>query len=217
MAKRNVCKRPLLAAAVLGAAAVAAPSSAQQPQAQQPQAQREPAVRITRDHAIDAYISEDALQAMYMRDIETDELGRIETRGGIFYNEQRDLIGIVDGMIPVGDVAPNRRLEVHIGPRMYGAFLSEENEDIFGIGVGGQARYYFNRARTASAILSIHYVPDILTFGAADNVQDVMLQLESQLRDGTDVYIGYRELELDVLGGDREVDDNVHLGFRRAF
>jgi hypothetical protein len=211
MANRNVCKRPLLAAAVLGAAALAAPASAQQPQAP------ERTVRVTRDHAIDAYISEDALQAMYMRDIETDELGRIETRGGIFYNEQRDLIGIVDGMIAVGDVAPNRRLEVHIGPRMYGAFLSEENEDIFGIGVGGQARYYFNRARTASAILSVHYVPDILTFGAADNVQDVMLQLESQLRDGTDVYIGYRELEFDVLGGDREVDDNVHVGFRRAF
>jgi len=173
--------------------------------------------RVTNDHAIDAYISEDAIQALYMRMIQTDALGPIEVRGGIFYNEQRDLIGIADGLIEVGEVRPAQRLVFSVGPRMYGAFLNQEDEDIFGIGVGGQARYFFNRSQTMSVTLSYYYAPDILTFGAADNVNDVALRLQAQLRDGTDVYVGYRELELDVRGGDREVDDNVHLGFRRNF
>jgi len=211
MSKWNSYKHAWLVAGLAGVVATAPVVVAQQP------AQSDTGVRVTRDHAIDAYISEDALQAMYVRDIETDELGRIEARGGIFFNEDRDLIGIIDGMVAVGDVAPNRRIEVHVGPRMYAAFLNNENEDIFGIGVGGQARYFFNRSRTTSATLSLFYVPDILTFGAADNVQDVTLRLESQLRDGTDIYVGFRAFELDVRAEDREVDDNLHLGFRRNF
>jgi hypothetical protein len=78
------------------------------------------------------------------------------------------------------------------------------------------AVYYFNRARTTSVSLSAFYAPDIVTFGTADNVQDVSLRLMTRLRDGTDVFVGIRAFEID-LPIDREVDDNVHVGFRRSF
>jgi hypothetical protein len=203
-------KRALISAA----AVVLVPAAlAQQPA---PRTQQ-PAPRTSIDHAIEAYISEDALQALYVRAMNSDELGPIDVRAGVFFNEQRDLIGIADALAEVGDPQPTQRLVFKVGPRMFGAFLNEEDEDIFGVGVGGEARYYFNRSRTTSVALNAYYAPDILTFGAADNVQDVSVRLETELRDGTDVYIGYREFEIDVRGGDREVDDNIHVGFRRRF
>ena len=64
--------------------------------------------------------------------------------------------------------------------------------------------------------LGLFYSPDIVTFGQSDNVKDATLRLTTRLRSGTDVFVGYRMFELD-LPVDREVDDNVHVGFRTSF
>jgi hypothetical protein len=192
-------------------ATFALPARAQQP------SQEQPAVRVTADHAIEMYVSEDALQALYIRELDTRELGPIELRGGVFYNEDRDLIMLADALAEVGEVDRSRRLVARVGPRMYGAFLSQENQDIFGVGLGGELRYYLGRDRSTSVSLTAYYAPDILTFGQADNVKDVGVRLETELRDGTDIYVGFRSFEFDVLGSDREVDDNMHVGFRRTF
>jgi hypothetical protein len=170
----------------------------------------------TTDHAVEFYISNDALQALYVRDLELSDLGPVEVRGGFFYNEDRDLIGIGDLLMLVGDEVDVRRLDVRVGTRLYGMFLAPEDEDVFGVGLGGEAEYFFNRARTVSVKLGLFYAPDIATFGDADNVKDVSLRLMTQLRDGTDVFVGFRNLEID-LPVDREVDDHVHVGFRRSF
>jgi hypothetical protein len=170
----------------------------------------------TTDHAVEFYISNDALQALYVRDLEFPELGPTEVRGGFFYNEDRDLIGLADLLLLVGDEVDVRRLDLRVGTRLYGAFLAPEDEDVFGVGLGGEAEYFFNRARTVSVKLGFFYAPDIATFGDADNVKDVSLRLLTRLRDGTDVFVGFRNLEFD-LPVDREVDDHVHVGFRRSF
>jgi hypothetical protein len=170
----------------------------------------------TTDHAVEFYISNDALQALYVRDLEFPELGPTEVRGGFFYNEDRDLIGLADLLLLVGDEVDVRRLDLRVGTRLYGAFLAPEDEDVFGVGLGGEAEYFFNRARTVSVKLGLFYAPDIATFGDADNVKDVNLRLLTRLRDGTDVFVGFRNLEFD-LPVDREVDDHVHVGFRRSF
>jgi hypothetical protein len=38
----------------------------------------------------------------------------------------------------------------------------------------------------------------------------------TRLRNGTDVFVGFRAFEIDM-PVDREVDDNMHVGFRRTF
>ena len=50
----------------------------------------------TIDHAIELYISDDALQAQYVRSLNLGDLGPTQVRAGFFYNEDRDLIGIAD-------------------------------------------------------------------------------------------------------------------------
>ena len=170
----------------------------------------------TIDHAIELYISDDALQAQYVRMLDLGEFGPTEVRGGFFYNEDRDLIAVGDILAMVGDEDGIQALELRVGTRVYGAFLAPEDQDVFGVGLGGEAQYYFNSARTASVTLALFYAPDIVTFGTADNFKDASLRLMTRLRNGTDVFLGVRAFEID-LPVDREVDDNVHVGFRRSF
>lgn len=199
---------PLLAALLVAAA----PAVAQQGDA------RDGGDRVsTIDHAVELYISDDALQAQYVRTLDLGDVGPTEVRGGFFYNEDRDLIGTGDLLILVGDEVDVQSLEVRVGTRVYGAFLAPEDQDVFSIALGGEAQYFFNDRRTASVTLGLFYAPDIATFGVADNVKDATLRFMTRLRGGTDVFVGFRMLEIDMSPEDREVDDNMHVGFRRSF
>lgn len=175
-----------------------------------------PAAQDRGRHSLEAYVSEDALQAKYMRELDVNEIGRTEIAGGVFFNEARDLIAVGGALSEVGAPEEARRWRLRVGPHMYGAFLNGEDEDVFGIGLGGDARYYFGADRTSALVLTAYYAPDILTFGIADNVTDVSVRFETRLRPGTMIFLGYRTFEFD-LPVDREVDDNLHIGFRRDF
>lgn len=182
--------------------------------AQQPDEQK----RVTTiDHAVELYLSDDAVEAQYIRHLDLGDLGPTEAKAGFFYNEDRDLIGIGDLLVNVGDDVGVRALEVRVGTRVYGAFLAPEDQDVFSISVGGEAQYFIDSARTTSVMLGLFYAPDISTFGEADNVYDVTLRFMTRLKNGMDIFLGYRSLEFNIQPADRKVDDNLHLGFRRSF
>lgn len=166
--------------------------------------------------AVEAYLSEDAMQVLYGRDMDVGELGRNEVRVGVFLNEERDLIGIADMLFDVGE--PQRRpyWSLQVGPRAYGALMAIEDQDVFSIGLGGRLSYYLGRSRTSSISLTAFYAPDIVTFGNADNIKDVAVSIETRLSESTNLFLGYRVFEFD-LAVDREVDDNLHLGIRHRF
>jgi hypothetical protein len=179
--------------------------------------QTQPADRVTTvDHAVELYISDDALQGQYVRNLDLGELGPTEVRGGFLYNEDGDLVAIGDLLADVGDEINVRSLELRVGTRVYGAFLAPEDQDVFSIGLGGEAQYFLSSRRNASVTLGLFYGPDIATFGTSDHVMDLSLRLMTRMRNGTDVFVGYRSLEFGV-EPTRDVDDNLHLGFRRTF
>ena len=198
----------LTAFLTLGLAATA-PAVAQQDDGQK---------RVTTiDHAIEFYLSDNALEAKYVRNLDLGDLGLTEARAGFFYNEDRDLIAMGDLLMDVGDDVGVRAFEVRFGTRVYGAFLAPEDQDVFSISVGGEAQYFLDRARTTSLMLGLFYAPDIATFGMADNITDVTLRFMTRLRNGMDIFLGYRSLEFNIEPENRTVDDNLHLGFRRSF
>jgi hypothetical protein len=211
------------AAALIGAVVTTTPALAQQRGPTERDGPTERAAERVDDRVdaveryIEAYVSDDAIQAQYVQELRIEGFGPIEARGGFFYNETRDLIGIVDALLYIGDQADRRQIEVNVGTRLYGAFLNAENEDTFAVGFGGEAQYFFTRNQRSSLKLTAFYAPDILTFGIADNVKDVSLRLQTRIREATDIFVGYRSLEIETILGSREVDDNVHIGFRRSF
>lgn len=165
---------------------------------------------------VEAYLSENAMQVLYGRDLDVGELGTNQVRVGVFLNEDRDLIGMADMLFDVGE--PNRRpyWALQVGPRAYGALMTIENQDVFSIGLGGRLSYFLGRNRQSSISLTAFYAPDIVTFGNADNIKDVSVSIETRLSESTNVFLGYRIFEFD-LDVDREVDDNMHLGVRHRF
>jgi hypothetical protein len=213
--RRRHGSRLAVAAALVCAAAT--PAVAQQPGSAERAAERVDERVDAVERYIEAYVSEDALQAQYVQELRIEGFGPVEARGGIFYNETRDLIGMVDLLLYIGDQADRRQIEVNVGTRLYGAFLNTENEDTFSVGFGGEAQYFFTRDQRTSLKLSAFYGPDILTFGIADNVRDVGLRLQTRIREGTDVFVGYRSLEIETVLATRDLDDEVHIGFRRSF
>ena len=206
-----------LSTALIAMAAMPGPAPAQQPGSVEGAAERVDDRVDAVDRYIEAYVSDDSLQAQYVQELRIEGFGPVEARGGFFYNETRDLIAVVDGLLDIGDQAARRRIEVKVGTRLYGAFLNAENEDTFAVGFGGEAAFFFTYDQRSSIQLTAFYAPDILTFGIANNVQDVSLRLQTRIREATDIYIGYRSLEIQTTLGDREVDDNLHIGFRRNF
>jgi hypothetical protein len=173
---------------------------------------------------IDAYLSNDAIQVLYRRNMDVGDLGRNDVRAGFFINEDRDLVGIADMLVNVGRAErAHPAWALQVGPRVYGALLSIENEDIFAIGLGGTLSYRLGRDRSTWVSATAYYAPDITSFGNADNVTDLALQIETPLTTKTRIYAGYRWFRFDLAAkpgidsSDRDVDEGVHVGISYGF
>ena len=170
--------------------------------------------QISDDHQIEVYISEEALQVLYSRDASLLEDRGATMQGGLFVTETRDIVGIATVMTQITDPDRYQRWSFEVGARAYGALLEGEDEDVFGLGLGGQTRYALSQTMSASA--GLFYAPDILTFGDSDGVYDAFLRLEFLLRPGLSAFVGYRLLEIDE-ANNRELDDHAHVGVRWTF
>ena len=95
----------------------------------------------TIDHAVELYISDDALQAQYVRTLDLGDFGPTEVRGGFFYNEDRDLIAVADLLAPVGDEVDVRELKWR------------RNENLWSISRSGGPGRVRHRLRRRSGVL----------------------------------------------------------------
>lgn len=79
-------------------------------------------------HGKEAYIAEDAIRAMYTRNVDVGEFGINDVRGGLFFSEERDLVLIGDMLVDVGrpERLPDWMLDVD--PRVCGALSDVENQ-----------------------------------------------------------------------------------------
>lgn len=164
--------------------------------------------------AAEISIAEESLQLRYM--MPPPGAGDGELGFGIFLNESRDLVANSNFYIEASRVG-FRNLTVLVGPVAYAALLSTENNDIFSIALGAEARLQLLRNPELTAVGRAAYAPDILTFGSADNLWDVVGRLELPLTDRVTGFGGYRLFEIDLLSGKAELEESIHLGLRYRF
>jgi hypothetical protein len=175
------------------------------------------------NQSVEAYVSGKTIDVQYYRELRIEDVGPMQASAGILYNESRDLVGIFDALVYLGDQARQREIEVSVGSRVFAAFLNQENEDTLGVGFGGQAEWFFNQKRRSSLRLSAFYAPDILTFGIANNIRDYAMDLQTKIGANrpTFAFVGFRHLEVDTVkeavSGNRNLDNEIHIGFRRTF
>lgn len=161
-------------------------------------------------------VSDESLQLRYLAPATAGRGTAGELGFGLFLNEDRDLI-LSAHYFAEADRLGGPRLSIKAGPVGYAAMLTPENSDVFSIALGAEARFELLRRQKVFVVARFAYAPDILTFGTADSLMDFTGQVELALTDRVAGFAGYRHFEFDLLEGDREVEDSLHLGIRYQF
>lgn len=163
-------------------------------------------------------LSDDSIQLRYIRprmqpaeNIEAGQLGF-----GLFLNEERDIVASSNYYVEASRLRINR-VSILVGPVAYAALLSEENTDVFALALGAEARFRLLRNPQVTIVGQAVYAPDILTFGSADRVWDVVGRAEIPITDRVTGFGGFRLFEIDLLQGRTELEETVHLGLRYRF
>ena len=182
---------------------------------QQAQAQAQEEARPTGEIAI----SEDSLQLRYIdpRSGEDAPGGAAGELGlGLFFSENRDFVASAH-YYAHADRLGFRGLTILVGPVAYGAMLSRDNSDVFAVALGAEARYELLRRPELTIVGRAAYAPDILTFGSGDNLWDIVVRAEMPITDRIVGFGGYRLFEVDLLVGNEELEESIHLGLRYRF
>jgi hypothetical protein len=162
-------------------------------------------------------LSNDTLQLRY--ETVGDAVGVDGSRlsGAFFLSEERDIVLSAGLAFPAGiDLGP---LSVAVGPQVYAALLEDENNDVMSVSVGAQVRFLVNRSLDLAVAGHAYYAPDILTFGSADNLTDLMARAEIGFGDKVIAFGGMRWFEFDLTTGmgERTLQEEVFVGFGYRF
>ena len=166
---------------------------------------------------ITVYASDDAFRAVYETDTERLNIDDARFAGGFLLSEERDNVFSATMLLDTfPDLVPDVRLS--FGARAYVALLGVENRDVFGLGLGVQGAYElpvdFLPLQLGSEFF---YTPDALAFGQSDRIVDWNIDVGLAVRENISAFVGFRFLQFDTRPGDRDVEDDIHVGVRWAF
>lgn len=161
-------------------------------------------------------LSDESLQLRYLLSGDGSAADAGELGFGLFLSEDQDII-ISSHYFLEADRLRFDRLTFKAGPVAYAALLGIENTDVFSIALAAEVRFELLRREEVFIVARGAYAPDILTFGTADNLLDLVGQIELPLTDRVIGFAGYRLFEFELLDGDREVEESARLGIRYRF
>jgi YfaZ precursor len=149
-------------------------------------------LRDDRPHA-EIALSNDTMQLRYVDRVDEDDRSRAS--GSFFLSEDRDIVLTGDYLFPAQlDVD---RLQFLFGPRAYAALLEQENEDVFALTLGAELRLELDSGSGLAVAGQAFHAPDILTFGAADNLTDLSVRVEIRLQPRLTAFGGMRWFEFE--------------------
>lgn len=158
--------------------------------------------------SFDINFGDDRIQAAYTGTARTAEY---EFR--FMDNDERDNWVASAGLLVSG---PRTNVEAGLGGKLY--LLSVSNEEIYGLGLGGQIRAFLGNGPFAVSG-SLFYAPDALTGGDGEDFWEATARLELEVvPDGASIYVGYRKVRATLQGGaDATVDSGGHIGVQLRF
>lgn len=161
------------------------------------------------------YFSDQVIFAQLERQASRFDLERARTHLAFLHSEERDTV--LQGGLSL-DASFTTSFRLSFGTRAYIALLNTENLDAFAAAMGAETAYRLPfKALPLELGASIYYAPDILTFGAGDQVIDWQVDVTLPVRPEFSVFGGARFLQVDTRPADREIDNRVHLGVRWDF
>ena len=156
--------------------------------------------------SVELSLSDEAGEVRYRAPTSIGGQPNTEVTYAVFMSEDRDLVGSAALLFGTDlDFGP---IELRLGPQAYVGLLDEENEDMFALAIGVAVRFDIIPSRGIAIVGSANWSPDILTFGSADNLTDMMARAEIRLSDRVIGFAGYRWFRLDLTMRERNTLQN---------
>ena len=166
----------------------------------------------------EAALSSETAQFTFRSDSSLIGWGGSDLGLGLFYNEESDFIAQAS-LLQMRQASQETPLTFGVGVKVYLGVLDDIDQDVFGLGIGGELRYTIPGTMPMAVYLRGHYAPSITSFLDAEEVIDYELGFQIEALPQTIAFVGVRHLEFDTDDeGDYEADDdNLHLGVRLTF
>lgn len=173
-----------------------------------------------RAEGIDINLSDQALRAAYAGNL-TNLFPRISGQWdvGVLAGEEagRNYQQLHGGMLVTGDAGAERaNVIAGLGLRLAG--IDSEQESGGALALGGMVDARLPAFNRIGAIAYAYGAPKASSFGDLEGYLEYAVGIDYQVLQSASVYVGYRQLKVDVEGlGDFTVDNGWHLGMRLAF
>ncbi len=158
-------------------------------------------------------VSDESFRVNYSVDFQGND---ISSDLDYFYNEDVE-VGLLGAGIYVSgrSNASTGRQTAGIGTRLFHADLDGPNGSA--LSFGGFIKHRLSQANLLSVRASLFKAPGVTSFDRVEDYLEFTLSLEYQLLDSADLYLGYRDLEVDFGDGDVDLDETFILGLIMRF
>jgi YfaZ precursor len=139
------------------------------------------------------------------------------TFGGLYNRDTKDRALNV-GLLATGDSAiANSRIEGGLGGKLYSVTVSNPNADVLALALGGQLRWFPGNGSFAIGPYAF-YAPRVVTVLDGQRFFDVGVRAELELIRNSFVYVGYRQMRVDLDNqAKRDVDKGGFVGLQIKF
>ena len=169
--------------------------------------------------SVDIRLSDDSAQFEYFQrsDISIGA-GGSDISYALFYNDINDVV-LTASLLAAGNIqGTSRAFNAAIGGRIYAGLLDEVQDDTIGaFAIGGKLSYVIPSNTPMATYFKLHIAPEITSFADIEGLTDWELGFELEVAPSASIYLGYRELEVEINGVDYELDDTGHVGLRFSF
>lgn len=121
------------------------------------------------------------------------------------------------GALVTGD-AGAQQFELAAGLGVRGVYIGRDHDSGGAVALGGQAEARYPGFERFGLSVYGYYAPEILSFGEFDQYYEIGTALDYQVIKNASIYIGYRNVNLELEnGGEITADNGLHGGFRLSF
>lgn len=158
-------------------------------------------------------VSDDAAKVNYA----SSGSGGSQVDFGLLHNDDGDVyVGHLGLHLVDNAGAESNPLKVGLGGKL--TFLDSDFQSGSALALGAFARYNFPSANRFALAGSLYYAPDVIAFDDLSRYLEYDIRAEYEVLRNASIYLGYRNLEVEVeSGADAELDDGLHFGMRFVF
>lgn len=145
-------------------------------------------------------------------------VGGADLQFGGFMNDDDDYMLDV-GLLVQGRPAGEQPTSYGLGAKAMFGSIDEPDKGFGGIGLGGKISHHIPANMPITLSAELFYAPSITSFRDADSVMDFTLRGEMDVLPAASLFVGYRQLEVDIedVSDDYDLDDEFHIGMRFQF